>query len=401
MSDAPQDWLPEYQNFRGLATLEIIIRHVTWLGVAGLLLVPSPLREIVTTISASAFCALPQFVFISGVVLFNKYKHSFSLSTFYKKRVNTVLWPYLVFSTFYFFYPYIYTRVVSSFFPNSAVGWAGGGGVELIRAYLLGLATGSNGPQMWFILLILQLYALYPLIVKAYNRIRRRWNVTVVVLLVLLGVQMLYTALFVVTPSASYPFSSWRVLFVSLIFYFVLGIVVCDHYGAIKQRVAKVPLISLLVIVALFTAGYSVAFYNTFLISGSPAGYVWFYELMAPAYSVLLIAFYLKISLVWAEPHSAVTRSVAKIGADSFGIYLVHSFFIAIFGIVLVKLGLTVANPVYYVVLAAAVLVASYATVHVIYRLPFSDIIIGRPRKRMPTEPSEKPHPSNSSTDDW
>jgi peptidoglycan/LPS O-acetylase OafA/YrhL len=181
----------------------------------------------------------------------------------------------------------------------------------------------------------------------------------------------------------------------------VLGIVVCDHYGAIKQRVAKVPLISLLVIVALFTAGYSVAFYNTFLISGSPAGYVWFYELMAPAYSVLLIAFYLKISLVWAEPHSAVTRSVAKIGADSFGIYLVHSFFIAIFGIVLVKLGLTVANPVYYVVLAAAVLVASYATVHVIYRLPFSDIIIGRPRKRMPTEPSEKPHPSNSSTDDW
>lgn len=105
MSDAPQDWLPEYQNFRGLATLEIIIRHVTWLGVAGLLLVPSPLREIVTTISASAFCALPQFVFISGVVLFNKYKHSFSLSTFYKKRVNTVLWPYLVFSTFYFFYP--------------------------------------------------------------------------------------------------------------------------------------------------------------------------------------------------------------------------------------------------------------------------------------------------------
>jgi peptidoglycan/LPS O-acetylase OafA/YrhL len=398
MSDAPQAWLPEYQNFRGLATLEIIIRHVTWLGVASLLLVPSPLREVVTTISASAFCALPQFIFISGVVLFNKYRHSFSLSRFYKKRVSSVLWPYLVFSTFYFFYPYVYASFVSLFFPNSAAGMAGLSGVQLIRTYLINLTTGSI-EHLWFILLILQLYALYPLIVKAYNRISRWRNVTATVLLVLLGVQMLYTAFFVVKPSADYPFSHWRVLFISGIFYFVLGIVVCDHYDAIKQRVAKVPLVFLLVIVAPFTAGYSVAFYYTFLISGSPHWYVWFYELMAPIYSVLLIAFFLKISLIWAEPHSVVTRSVAKIGEDSFGIYLVHPFFIAIFGSVLVNFGLTVANPFYYVVVAAAVLVASYATVHAIYRLPFSEIIIGRPRKRMPAEPFEKPHPSNSSTD--
>ena len=68
---------------------------------------------IITALSAFTFFGVPHFIFISGVVLYNKYNNGFSLSTFYKKRFNSVLPPYLVWSTFYvaFYYgvPTVYT----------------------------------------------------------------------------------------------------------------------------------------------------------------------------------------------------------------------------------------------------------------------------------------------------
>ncbi len=397
ISDASKRWLPEYQIFRGLATLEIIIRHATWpLGVAGLLLVPHLSREIVTVIAASAYTAIPQFLFISGAVLFNKYRRDFSLSEFYKKRVNTVLWPYIIFSAFYFFYPYAHVRVLQLLSSHPV---AGVNGIPLTRGFLFGLATGSIA-HLWFILLILQLYALYPLIVKGYNRIAQRRNITIGVLLALLAIQVLYTVRFVGVRPYSNDFMLMRGLFLSGIFYFVLGIAVRDRYDWTKQKVANVPMLFMLLVVALFTTAYSVGFYNTFLVRAVTAQYVWLYELMAPAYSVILIAFYLKISLLWAEPRNVITRSVAKVGEDSFGIYLVHYYYLLLFGGWFVRLGLTPANLVYYPLIVVAMFAASYVTVHAIYRLPFSEIIIGRPRRRSYTEPSkERQHPSPPAED--
>jgi len=42
--------------------------------------------------------------------------------------------------------------------------------------------------------------------------------------------------------------------------------------------------------------GYDLAFYHTFLTSGAPVVYRWLYLAARPAYAVLLIVFYLKIS---------------------------------------------------------------------------------------------------------
>ncbi|MGZ4940107.1 MAG: acyltransferase [Halobacteriota archaeon] len=404
MTETLSLWLPEFQTFRGLAILEIVIRHVTYfgsLGVVGLLLIPSPTRELLVLITASVYLAIPQFVFISGVVLYNKYKRDFALAEFYKKRVNSVLWPYLIFSAFYFVFPYVVSVLVPHFFDHSVYAplwtyyqgyWARWSGTKLLVVPLELIAEG-NIAHLWFILLILQLYALYPFIVKGYNRIARHRGITVFALLALLGVQIVYTALFVVVPPYALGLSRFRVLFVSAIFYFALGIVVCDHYDVIKRWVEKARLLPLFIVTTFSTVGYGVAFYHTFLTSGSPVVYRWLYLAAGPVYSMLLIVFYLKISLLWSKPRNPVTRLVAKIGADSFGIYLVHFFYVLVFGTMLIRLGLPVTDLLFYPILVVAVLAASYATVHVIYRLPYSRIIIGRSRERKSTQiAKQKPH---------
>lgn len=387
MSVMRQHWLPEFQYFRALAILEIIAVHAMNIGIAGILLIPSPQREILTTINASALLAIPQFVFISGFVLYNKYKRDFSLRGFYKKRVNSVLWPYLIFSTYYFFYPIVGALLAPAAFPKTAE-LVGLSGVPPLRAYLIGLGTGSISP-MWFILLILQLYVLYPFIVKAYNRAAKHLNVTVGVLGILLTVQLIYTIAVVLPPY--FDIGGSTVLFVSAIFYFVLGIFVCDHYESIKNKITGIRLPPLTILVVLAMVSYGVLYNSTFafqngvidpvLAQGSPVVYVWLYAIMQPLFSLMLILFFLKICILWREPRSVATRSMERIGEDSFGIYLTQSFYVGVFGSVLIRLGLGVANLLFYLIVVVSVLVASYVTVHLIYRLPLSEIIVGRPRK--------------------
>ncbi len=370
-----QQWFPEFQYFRAFAIIEIILYHaIARYGTAEL----SPIqREILVIVSVSTWLAISQFVFISGLVLYNKYSRNFSVRGFCKKRVNSVLWPYLIFSTFYFFYPIVGVLLVPAVYKNfSGLALLSLSGVQLFGAYLISLATGGTS-QMWFILLILQLYLLYPLIVIVYNRTAKHPNVVIFALAMLFVVQILFIGF---VSNIVGPFAA-RNLFVSWIFYFVLGIFVCDHYDSIKNRIARIRLLPLTTLVALTAVSYGATNYHTILMPSSPVVYMWLLGIAQPLYGVLLIVFFLKICIQWREPHSILTRSMERIGEDSFGIFLTHTFYLEVFSGVLIRLGLGYTDLLYYPVVVILTLVASYVTVHLIYRLPFSSIIIGRPRK--------------------
>jgi peptidoglycan/LPS O-acetylase OafA/YrhL len=82
------------------------------------------------------------------------------------------------------------------------------------------------------------------------------------------------------------------------------------------------------------------------------------------------------------EPHGFLTRSLEKIGEDSFGIYLTHLFFALTFAFALTRVGVSYDNLLFYPTLVFLTLASSYLAVEVIYRLPFSYVIIGKPRKK-------------------
>jgi len=365
-------WLQGIQYFRAIAVLEIIVLHVTLLvRLSDLTVFNFQKGLLVATVGFTMF-GVPHFLFISGVVLYNKYSGGFSVSTFYKKRFSSVLPPYLVWSTFYYFWPFVLLIPFPALFRQLT-----SGSTYNLSGYVTGLAVGID--HLWFVLLIMQLYLLYPLLVRVYNRfVGRRNQISLLSLLFL--VQVLYCGLFLVGGP---PFG---VFFISGIFWFVLGFFIAEHYGALKQTVTRISLKSISLVVALSTVGYAVILYHipyvnaTASIAISP--YIWLYQIVGPFYCLLLIVFYLRISFGWGEPRGFFTRYLEKIGENSFGIYLTHYFFVIAFVFAVTGLGISYDNLLIYPISAFLILILSYWSVQVIYRLPFSAIIIGKPRKK-------------------
>jgi probable poly-beta-1,6-N-acetyl-D-glucosamine export protein len=382
-------WLQGIQYFRAIAIIEVIVLHVTRYGAAT---VPDPQWIVITLIAFTSF-AVPHFIFISGVVLYNKYKKGFSLSTFYKKRFSSVLPPYLVWSTFYFASLYAIPTIYAYLFHHPT-GHGSNQTIASLSWYLQELAVGFG--HLWFVVVILQLYLLYPLLVKIYNR-HARQNSPIYVLLLLLLVQIGYGLLLTkgdLNPliaasvgnliSVAFPIQliiSYSA-FLFYAFYFVLGFFVAEHYEAIKQLIAKISLTSISLAVLVSTIYYAVVCYHIGVLLTPPSSfYIWLYLLTGPFYCLTLIIFYLKLSTSWGEPRGFLLRYLERIGEDSFGIYLVHYFFVGQFAGALELLGLSANNLLFYPVLFLLTLISSYLSVEAIYRLPLSYIIIGKPRK--------------------
>src|SRR5690606_32582239 len=105
---------------------------------------------------------VPIFVFVSGFVLAIKYRNQFSLKSFFKKRIPRILIPYLTFS---FFYLLLFIFLSGSQLIQNQM--------ELsqltINALLFRLISGTAHYHLWFMILILELYVLYPIIIKNYD----------------------------------------------------------------------------------------------------------------------------------------------------------------------------------------------------------------------------------------
>lgn len=369
-------WLQGIQYFRAIAIIEVITFHVFAWGAFSL-------NPLLINIVVSAFTnfGVPHFIFISGVVLYNKYHSDFSLSKFYKKRFSAVVPPYLVWITFYlaldtvffFVFPTIYTYIWQDpiIIGNPAV-------VTITGSYVRQLIIGYR--HLWFIVILVELYLLYPLFQKMYNHATRQRHPIYILSLILL-VQIGYTF---VTPSL---WIAQFFRFLPYIFYFVFGFFIAQYYATMKRKVASISLKSISFAVLLFTAIYVVVYYNDTILNQPLPYYDWLNLAISPFYCLLLILFYLKICTTWGDPRGFFLQYVEKIGEDSFGIFLVHWFFTVIFICALLALGLRPHDFIFSPVVLLLTIVSSYLAVQAIYRLPFSNIIIGKPRKEKSKPP--------------
>lgn len=233
---------------------------------------------------------------------------------------------------------------------------------------------------LWFIPILIQLYLLYPLLKNTYNYSSTQKSL-IYILSFFLVVQVGYVALRTAFPSQSVDLYL-GVLFLSYVFYFVFGFFIAQHYEVMKQRLAKISLKIISLVVLASTLCYAFIFYHAVLVSPALHDYVWLEVVTAPFYCLLLIIFYLKISTFLGEPHGRFLQYLEKIGEDSFGIYLVHWFFVGTYATLLLLLGLNPHNLILYPILFFLTLISSYLVVEAIYRLPFSNIIIGSRRKK-------------------
>jgi peptidoglycan/LPS O-acetylase OafA/YrhL len=380
----------EIDYLRGFAILAVIAIHTsarfTDITKINILLLTNIIIDIFSHF------AVPSFLFISGFVLSLKYKDSFSKKMFYKKRAKSIIPPYIIFSLFY-----ILIGIV--FYLKS------GNLSHLPIAKVSSTFFSATSYYHEFFALIVQCYIFYPFLIKSYEKVVNN-NKTFIFLLSVLIIQLIWitirdNAMAFFTSSTYFDSVAYlesivsiilNRVFLSHIFYFIMGIHVCRNYESMKEKVSnskKWIILAIIVITGVNTA----LWINGMLEYGGynriPRSYFTVYDLICPIYFVLTILILLLISVNLSNlesKYSNYSKPIFLIGKYSFGIFLIHPLFMAVLlTLIFPHLRIDFNQIIFYPALFILTLIPSYFSIYLISYLPYSEMIIGS--KRIETRP--------------
>jgi len=336
------------------------------------------LAALYMSIDVFSHFAVPLFIVISGFVLYNKYSDDIDIKRFYNKRLKSVLPQYLIFSTFYLAVTYIGSIVLAK--PvNLDI-------PHIIYRYL----TGGCFYHLWFFVLIIQLYLLYPVILRLYNYCDVRGRILELLFTVFL-IGVLYNAypipdIFIL--GASTQILGVATKFIGYVFYLVLGMAIRRRYDELLLRsvpktslyYASIPLLCC-TIIGIFD--YAQRYFNldtTQILPMIGSYWRWLTAMINPLYYVVIFALCSYISLNIVSSRSATLKLLEKIGAYSFGIYLVHAFILYVLVLVFQRFGFDWNNWLFYPLVCIITLTLSYLSVKILQKLPYSEYLIGSTR---------------------
>jgi peptidoglycan/LPS O-acetylase OafA/YrhL len=324
--------------------------------------------------------AVPLFVGISGFVLYNRYPGKIDLKKFYKKRLLSIVPPYIVFSTFYLGVTTIVAIALSK--PvNLQVS-------HILYQYL----TGSCFYFLWFIILIIQFYLLYPAIVWTFNYCDLRGrSFELLVVAFIIGVFYFVYAPRVVTiiPLLEVAPKIVATKFLGYLFYFMLGMTVRSRYDELPLKpVSRTSFgcvwIFLLccTIIGIVDNANSFLKFNTAQILPVIGNYgIWLAAtIVSPVYYVIIFALCFFISRHIVSHKTSGILMLEKIGHNSFGIYLVHAFMLYVIVMVFPRFGFDWNTWLFYPCAFCLTLILSIYSVEIIQRFPHSEYIIGSTR---------------------
>jgi len=322
--------------------------------------------------------AVPLFILISGFVLYNKYSGKIEIKKFYERRLMSVLPQYLIFSTFYIGTTYIGSIILAKSLNLDIP--------KIVYFYV----TGGSEYHLWFFILIIQLYILYPALIGIYNFCHSRGKSAELLLLVfLMGV--IYNVY--PMPDVFILGKSTRILetltkFIPYLFYFILGIIIRNRYEELlRKSISKKSIYCISVLIFCYTF-CGIFFYaeNYFNIDISKILPIigdyskWVSATISPLYYVSIFALFFYISLHIVNQKGMFFDLLKKIGNYSFGIYLIHVFIMTVLLQVFPRFGLDWNNWLFYPLIFCLTLTFSIISVDVIKRLPYSKYIIGSTR---------------------
>jgi len=307
---------------------------------------------------------VPLFLLISGFVLTQKYDATFSASEFYIKRVSRLIGPYLTFSLLYL--------VVYGFLE----GWPAVG-----RLFFL-LLTASTTVHLWFFRLIIELYLLYPLIMRAYFYFESIGKER----LFLFGV--LAVQIFMTLIAATYE-NGQNKYFLEVpqfMAYFMAGIYLSRNQTAVVSWIESfkgAKLLRLMICLFGIVAVLAIFTYTEYLAVGRPRYEKTAFHIMFSCYQPLIAGCWLIFSFAiydWCARYKNVLRVMASLGQYSFGIYLIHPLFMGVAVRVLKAVHIGRLDCLFYPLLFVLTLILSYAAVWMIHRSPASEVVMNMRR---------------------
>ncbi|TCZ76870.1 acyltransferase [Paenibacillus albiflavus] len=298
----------ELDVVRAIAIIAVVLIHstseATVLPAAGSLLH----KFFYWTNTLGAF-AVPVFVIISGIVLFYKYYDQWTARdsiTFYKKRVISVVYPYLAFSIFY----YLFNQILFSQTVTVDIG-----------AFLNLLPWGKAGYHLYYMILICQFYLLFPILMTLTKKSRLFERNLALIGLLIQGGFYVYVHWFHNIPHRA-------TLSVTYFALFLIGAVIGIHYHTIVKWIERHTL--WLMPLAILTGCLYVGLNWSLKYDQVPIETTWI--MLAYNTYALLMA----VALIGAGKHlmklsPKVSTIMLRLGKASFGVYLLHPAILSLY----------------------------------------------------------------------
>jgi peptidoglycan/LPS O-acetylase OafA/YrhL len=260
------------------------------------------------------------FVFITGLVLTYIYLENpqFSVKKFYRNRFNLVFIPYV-------FWSIIYTLKNAPFTHFWSYVWL----------VIWNIITGNASPQLYYIILTLQAYLLFPLFLAFIRKVRdypwRTLGISLIIQLLLLQLDFHYVQ---TGPLRRYSLTNHFLNYHSRIilaygFFLILGGIAAVYIPQINsfyKRYGKQIAAGMLAVLV----AYGLYFYvelNQFHEAMSHATTV--LQPSVALYSTAVIVFFGWVAMLWAK-EKRLHRAVKGIAEMSFGIFFVHYIYLTL-----------------------------------------------------------------------
>lgn len=368
--------IPELNLVRAMAIIGVLCVHST--SYATVDMTESGYYWLYNFINIFMKYGTPSFIFLSSFVLFyNYYSRPLDkklIGNFYKKRFVYILLPYFLFSLFYFVILHV-THYQGRPFGESAI------------SFISKLFTGKAYTHLYFVFINMQFYLLFPLVLwllKKYPAVVK-WSV-------LIGLLIQWA--FIVSNKYGFQVpnkGSWAFSYFS---YFMLGAFIGVYFPKIKQwfiisrenattgRVAS--WIALWIVWVGAGLGHVYIYY---LLRMKIATYnTLYYELLWNVHTFACALVLIQISyLLYRKGPKFLVRPMSSLGALSFGIYLIHPFFLLVYREFPPQTGTSWLVHLWYAGGFGIALVASWIVVALTARfIPFAWVIFGNLPKPKP-----------------
>lgn len=296
--------------------------------------------------------SVPSFICISGIVLSLKYmKSEFHYLNFLKSRFIGILTPYLIVSILYL----IYTQDI---LKKSA------------KNILISLLTGQSFFHLYFVIIIMQLYLLFPLFRYLSLKIK-----SLFCFLPLLLIQYYFTqnSIFIFPFIEKYFRTSF---FLEWFFIFLLGCYIGVHYDLYKNIIDKY--INGIIGITTSLIIYKIAnfYYIVFYLKKSN---LWSYA-QVQSFENILYTFCI-IGLVTHFSSYIKNNYIMSLSnvlsQNSFGVYLYHMFVLRFFKYLIEYFKIHVNNLIILSILIITIVLSTIFSI-LINKIPFGYLIVGK-----------------------
>lgn len=349
--------LLELDIVRGIAIAAVLIIHATASSRVELPL-GSQSHTFYFAINNLSYFPVQAFVLLSGLVLFYSYSDNWSVRRipgFYRKRLQYILIPYLLWSCFY----YLFDQWLN---PEMTVHFS-------LSEYAKLLPWAEASYHLYFMAIIMQFYVLFPLLVtlvKLWRPLGRYlWLIGIVV-------QAAFSAYTQIT-NMSIPYGDR--IFITYFALFCIGGSIGIYYerfvGWLNRNIWWVT-------AATAAAGF------TFLLISLQAQYgypfqSWQFELLFTGYPALVAISFIWIGRHWRASAPRWAGALSSLGAASFGIYFIHPALLGIY--VMQTAGVAPGTWEYHAALwgsIALIVFVPWAIVHTLKRVKASWLLFGK-----------------------